>query len=73
MAANCEKCSRPLSDRTDRFCPLHARQLLRQMRREGKLQPLSFQTQDGRVVLDKAEFLTLQADIPERETTSQVF
>ena len=64
MGLTCEKCGRPTQDRTDRFCRPHAVRLLRQMKREGYLVPLSYRTPEGVVRLaDRGQtHLTLEED-----------
>ena len=58
MAKTCERCQRPLRDQTERLCPRHRSQLLREMEASGYLQPLTLQTQDGEVELSRRRFLT---------------
>jgi hypothetical protein len=62
MAKHCEVCKRPLKDRTNRFCQRHSQQALRDMERSGYLQPLTLQTQDGKVRLAERRFLTQPDD-----------
>ena len=59
MADKCQKCGRKLEDRTDRFCPRHARELLREMETSGYLEPLVVRTMDGESKLSNRKYLTL--------------
>lgn len=61
MGLHCEVCKTTLSNRKNRFCPRHAKQMLRKMEDSGYLEPLVVSTVDGaNQHLSRDRFLTFK-------------
>lgn len=62
MAVTCEKCGRPTRSKKDRFCPKHAKAMLKLLADRGYLEPLEQRTISGPFRLAPKGSLSVETD-----------